>query len=54
MDQLLSQLNIYCTAGSGWVIESLLAVEIKVAAPLGRRDFPILGLPPLSVAYEEA
>ena len=34
VDQLISQLNIYCTAGSGWVVESLLAVEIKVAAPI--------------------
>ena len=34
VDQLISQLNIYCTAGSGWVVELLLAVEIKVAAPI--------------------
>ena len=49
VDQLISQLNIYFTACSGLVVESLLAVEIKVAAQLGRRETP-----PLSVALEEA
>ena len=34
VDQLISQWNFYCTAGCGWVVASLLAVEIKVAATI--------------------
>ena len=31
VDQLISQLNVYCSGCSGWVVETLLAVEVKVA-----------------------
>ena len=34
VDQLVSQLNVYCSGGSDWVVETLLAVEVKVAAPV--------------------
>ena len=34
VEQLISQLNVYCSGGSGWVVETLLAVEVKVAAPV--------------------
>ena len=33
-DQLISQMNVYCSVGSGWVVDTLLAVEVKVAAPV--------------------
>ena len=29
VDQLISQINIFCTAGSGWVIDRLASLEIK-------------------------
>ena len=38
VDQLISQLNIHCTASSGWVVESFLAVEIKVAVIMETRS----------------
>ena len=34
VDQLISQMNVYCSGGSGWVVDTLLAVEVKVAAPV--------------------
>ena len=36
VDKLLTKINVFCTAGSGWVIEKLHLVELKVTkfAPL--------------------
>ena len=36
VDKLLSKMNVFCTAGSGWVIEKLNLVELKISkfAPL--------------------
>ena len=30
MDQLMTQVNIFCTAGSGWVIERLVSLDVKM------------------------
>ena len=32
--QLISQMIVYCSGGSGWVVETILAVEAKIAAPV--------------------
>ena len=32
-DSLISQLNVYCSSGSGWVIETLNTLEIRMAGP---------------------
>ena len=36
VDKLLSKMNVFCTAGSGWVNEKLNLVELKISkfAPL--------------------
>ena len=31
VDQLMSNLSVYASCGSGWVIDSLLSVEVKTA-----------------------
>ena len=33
IDALISQLNVYCSGGSGWVTETLLILEIRMAGP---------------------
>ena len=30
VDQLMTQVNIFCTAGSGWVIERLVSLDVKM------------------------
>ena len=32
VDQLISQMKVYCSGASGWVVDTLLPVEVKVAA----------------------
>ena len=34
VDHLISQTNVYCSGGSGWVVDTMLAVELKVAGPM--------------------
>ena len=36
VDQLISQMKVYCSGGSGWVVDTLLAVEVEVEAPMRR------------------
>ena len=31
VDQLISQLNVFATGGSGWVVEKLMRFELKTA-----------------------
>ena len=33
IDAIISQLNVYCSGGSGWVIETLKTLEIRIAGP---------------------
>ena len=33
IDAIISQLNVYCSGGSGWVIETLKTLEIRIADP---------------------
>lgn len=47
VDQLISQLNVFCTGGSGWVVETLLAVEIKVASPVNDSGSSFIETPEL-------
>ena len=30
---IISQLNVYCSGGSGWVVETLKTLEIRIAGP---------------------
>ena len=34
VNQLVSQLSVFCSGKFGWVVETLLGVEVKVAAPV--------------------
>ena len=36
VDQLISQKKVYCSGGSGWVVDTRLAVEVEVEAPMRR------------------
>ena len=33
IDAIISQLNVYCSGGSGWVVETLKTLEIRIAGP---------------------
>ena len=33
IDAIISQLNVYCSGGSGWVVKTLKALEIIIAGP---------------------
>ena len=45
VDQLISQMNVYCSGGSGWVVDTLLAVEVKVAAPVRQSGSSFIPMP---------
>ena len=45
VDQLISLLNVYQSGGSDWVVETLLAVEVKVAAPVRESDSSFIPTP---------
>ena len=33
IDAIISELNVYCSGGSGWVVETLKTLEIRIAGP---------------------
>ena len=33
IDALISQLNVYCSGGSGWVVKTVKTLEIRIAGP---------------------
>ena len=33
IDAIISQLNVYCSGGSGWVVETLKTLEIRITGP---------------------
>ena len=47
VDQLISQLNVYYSGGSDWVVETLLAVEVKVAPPVRESGSSFIPTPPI-------
>ena len=33
IDAIIAQINVYCSGGSGWVVETLKTLEIRIAGP---------------------
>ena len=46
IDELLTKINVYCTAGSGWVIEKLNVVELKISKYSPLRAGSYIATPP--------
>ena len=45
VDSLISQLNVYCSGGSGWVTETLKRLEIRMAGPYRESASSYIGTP---------
>ena len=45
IDALISQLNVYCSGGSGWVTETLLILEIRMAGPYRESASSFIDMP---------
>ena len=33
IDAIISQPNVYCSGGSGWIVETLKTLEIRIGGP---------------------